>query len=113
MDNEYQKVALGLKIKSFRNDRNQTQEEFSGAIGLEQSNLSNIENGKTFPDITTLCSIIQKMNLEPNFLLDFLLENKEKYTSIDYEILEILTSLPLETKAHLKELLLTQKTNNS
>lgn len=42
MNNEQLKKDLGLKIKSIRNSKNYTQEQFCELIGLEQPNLSNI-----------------------------------------------------------------------
>ena len=47
MDLETAKKEFGLRVKSYRNSRNLTQEQFCSLTDLEQANLSNIENGKT------------------------------------------------------------------
>lgn len=44
------KYELGLRIKSYRKDKKLTQEDLTAIIGLEQSNLSNNETGKSFPE---------------------------------------------------------------
>lgn len=102
MDFSQNKLELGLRIKSYRNQNNLTQEEMSSIIGLEQSNLSNIETGKTFPDMTTLCQIINKANIEPNYLLDFLLREKPHFQSLDLEIVNLLINVPNESKIYFK-----------
>ena len=109
MDYENIKKELGLKIKSYRISKGLTQEQFCAIIELEQPNLSNIENGKTFPDIATLCAIIEKGSIEPNYLFSGLIKNKQNFTSIDIEIASILTELPISTKQKIKELLETIK----
>ncbi len=105
MDFSQNKLELGLRIKSYRNQNNLTQEEMSSIIGLEQSNLSNIETGKTFPDMTTLCQIINKANIEPNYLLDFLLREKPHFQSLDLEIVNLLINVPNESKIYFKQFL--------
>jgi len=96
------KKEIGLKIKSYRMDNKYTQEYFCSIIELEQPNLSNIETGKTLPDFKTICTIIEKTNIEPNFLFDFL-KKAEKYDSIDYQFLELFLNLPHEKKIKIKE----------
>lgn len=106
MNVEQTKLILGLKIKSFRVEQKYTQEDLSSILGLEQSNLSKIETGKSFPDITTLCTLINKTKVEPNYLLDFLREDNSKYTSLDFEILNHIINLPREAKENLKKFLI-------
>lgn len=74
-------------------------------LGMEQANLSKIENGKSFPDITTLCTIIEKTTVSADFLLGFLKKDYEKQTSIDEEIFNLIINLPDEVKVNLKNLL--------
>lgn len=105
MDYSKIKKELGLRIKSFRNEQNLTQEKFISIIELEQANLSNIENGKAAPKLETVCSIINKFNLEPNYLLDFLRNEHTAKNSLDFEIIELLISLPYEVKKHFRDFL--------
>lgn len=98
------KRELGLRIKSFRKLNNYTQESLGALIGLEPTNLSNIELGKSFPSIQTICALINKAKIEPNYLFGFL-TNNTTLKSIDYEIIESLLGFSLETKIHCKNLL--------
>lgn len=105
LNNEQLKKDLGLKIKSIRNSKNYTQEQFCELIGLEQPNLSNIENGKNFPDITTLFSIIKNAGVEPNFLFSFKSEDAAQASNLDYEILDMLINLSEESKIRVKNII--------
>lgn len=105
MNIEQTKKELGLRIKAYRTSKNFTQEQFCSIVNLEQPNLSNIENGKNFPDFNTLCAIIQKTDIEIDFLLGFLKADKTKYHSIDYEILDLLLNLPEESKIKIKNVI--------
>lgn len=64
------KNSLGRKIKQIRNSLNLTQESFCNEINLEISNLSNIENGKSYPSLQTLNKIITTFKIEPNELFN-------------------------------------------
>lgn len=95
------KEQLGNRIKTFRTKRGYTQEQFCEIINLDQSNLSNIENGKTFPDMITLYSIIKKAGIEPNYLLGYTDEDGIRYTQLDYEIIDLIVNLAKDTKLKL------------
>lgn len=98
------KLQLGYRIKTFRAKKGYTQEQFCNIINLDQSNLSNIENGKTFPDIVTLYSIIKKAGIEPNYLLGYTDEDGIKYTQLDYELFDLIVKLSKDTKVKLKNI---------
>ena len=87
MDIEQTKIELGLRIKSFRLKHKMTQEDFGEIINLNTSNISNIENGKTYPEFNTICSLIEKAGIEPNYLFEFLTSGTKNYTSLDIEIM--------------------------
>lgn len=103
MNSESIKREIGLRIKSYRVNNNLTQEQFCSIIDLEQPNLSNIETGKTFPDMTTLCAIFEKSDIEPNYLFNYNPSKKHSSTSIDLEIFNLLIDLPKDKKEKLKE----------
>lgn len=105
MNIEEIKIKLGSKIKAVRINKGYTQEQFCAKINLEQPNLSNIENGKTLPDILTLCAIIKNIEVEPNYLFDFLLKNNQIFENLDYEIIKIIQNLPLDAKENIKKVL--------
>ncbi len=95
---------LGSRIKTFRTKRGYTQEQFCEIINLDQSNLSNIENGKTFPDIVTLYSIITNAGIEPDYLFGYTDDDGVKFTPLDYEIFDLIVKLPKDTKMKLKNI---------
>ena len=84
------KKEIGLKIRTFRREKKLTQEQFSELVNIEQASLSNIENGKTYPTFSTVCNLIEKANIEPNYLFDFLYKNN---SVIKDEYCEIITLL--------------------
>lgn len=99
------KEQLGNRIKAFRTKKGYTQEQFCEIINLDQSNLSNIENGKTFPDMVTLYSIVNKAGIEPNYLLGYTDNDGIKYTPLDYEIIDLIVKLSKDTKVKLKNII--------
>lgn len=64
------KKLLGKRIKDLRKQRDITQEQLAEQIGIEKRNLSNIENGHTFPS-KFLHKIAQAFNLTLPELFDF------------------------------------------
>ncbi len=92
------KNIIGLIIKNARDSNKLTQEELSARININQSNLSNIENGKNFPSFETLCAIVEILNIEPNELLGFLKFKENKKTSLDIELFEYIRNLDNNTK---------------
>ncbi len=98
MDEQQINRQLGLRVKAFRKANNLTQDAFGAMIGLEPGNVSNIERGITFPSKTTLCAMIEKAHIEPNFLLGFLYNDTKPYSSIDFEIVEKIIDLPEKAK---------------
>lgn len=57
---------IGLKIKELRKDKKLTQIEFSSKIGIDNSQLSKIEQGKLMPTLSQLLEIssIFKVSLD-------------------------------------------------
>lgn len=103
------KTKLGLRIKAFRTEKNLTQEQLSEIIELKPSNMSNIENGKTSPGFSTLCKLISKADIEPNYLLGFLRKDNVPYDSTLLEIIKLVSEPTLEQQQSLKTFLSTLK----
>ena len=101
MDIDFLKKELGRRIKIFRCQNNLTQEGFCELVNIEQSNLSNIENGKAYPGFITLCNIIRYAQIDPNYLFGFLVKKSGKAKLIEDEIMESLLNIPDDTKKHL------------
>ncbi len=111
MDETKLKLLLGNNIKKLREQKGFTQEKFCNLAMLEQPSLSNIETGKTLPNLTTIISIIKTLKVSPNSLFDFL----DKYDEIDLKnendakIISYILNLPEKTKLAILEIL---KSNN-
>jgi transcriptional regulator with XRE-family HTH domain len=64
MDNVCQ--IFGQTIKSIREERGLSQEEFSNLIGLHRTYISPLENGKKNPSLTTIFRILDKLEIPVN-----------------------------------------------
>jgi transcriptional regulator with XRE-family HTH domain len=56
-------MNLGATIKSLRKQKGQTQEEFASKCGITQTYLSQIESNLKEPNLSTLKSISDQMNV--------------------------------------------------
>ena len=65
------KVLLGKKIKELRKSRGLTQEKLAELAGIEIPSLSNIENGKNYPNNETLEKIALALRIKPYQLFIF------------------------------------------
>ena len=61
--------ALGNRIRDYRKKMGFSQQELAYRIGMEKSNLSVIETGKSNPQILTIIKIACSLNLQPYELL--------------------------------------------
>ncbi len=90
------KLLIGKKIKEIRAKNKITQEAFSEMIGLETSSLSNIETGKSYPSMQTLINIIEKFNINPQYIFDYsYLDSAE---NIEQEMIDIIKNQPYDKK---------------
>lgn len=60
---------LGENIKNIRLYKKITQAELAETIGVDKSFISNIENGKTNPTLSTITSLAKALKVSPNELL--------------------------------------------
>ncbi len=102
--NEFRK-KLGQRIKIFRQSKKYSQEKLCEIIGLEQTNLSNIETGKSFPSYETLFNMFTKAKMDVNFLFGFIKSDNTYYDSIDYQIMEMMSKFSNDTKMRLKNIM--------
>ena len=58
------KFLLGKRIKELRKKQGLTQEKLAGAANIEIASLSNIENGKNYPNHDTLRKIAVALNVK-------------------------------------------------
>ena len=59
------KISFGKRIKYFRELKNFTQEYLAELANIEQSSLSNIERGRVYPSVETLCRLAFALDVQP------------------------------------------------
>lgn len=67
MDDEAKK--LGENLKEIRLEKGVTQTSVAKALGVDRSFVSNIENGKTNPTLSTITSIAKALGVSTKELL--------------------------------------------
>ena len=105
MDDIKCKKLIGLIVKNKRDELGLTQEELSAQLDIDQSNLSNIENGKNYPSFTTFCTLVETLNIEPNEFLSFLKFSNNSKEAIDIDIQEYIKPLSTKLKTNVLEIL--------
>jgi transcriptional regulator with XRE-family HTH domain len=60
---------LGENLKKIRTKKNITQTELAKTLGVDKSFVSNIENGKTNPTLSTITNLAQTLGMSTNELL--------------------------------------------
>lgn len=67
--------SFSNNLRNFRKARGLSQEKFAELVGIENSTLSKIECGKSYPNRSTLEKIIEVLNIQP-YMLYILNENE-------------------------------------
>lgn len=60
---------LGENLKKIRTKKSITQTELAETLGVDKSFVSNIENGKTNPTLSTITNLAQALGVSTNELL--------------------------------------------
>ena len=68
---------LGSNIRSWREARNLTQEEFAAKVGFSRSYITEIETGKRNISILNFLKIITSLDVDPKFINDLFVELKK------------------------------------
>ena len=66
-ENELRLDLLGHAIKQARKERNLTQEELGGLIGVKKAQISKIENCTTDARFTTILKVFEALGAKVNF----------------------------------------------
>ncbi|AJW62999.1 HTH-type transcriptional regulator ImmR [Elizabethkingia miricola] len=74
--------CIGLRIKELRKEKKLTQVEFSNEIGIDNSQLSKIEQGKIMPTLIQLMEIASKFNISLDWITGFSETSKKIITDI-------------------------------
>lgn len=70
-DKEALQLAIGKRIKMFREEKNISQQDIAGLCNIEKSNFSHLESGGTNPTLFTLKIIAENLGLTLSELVDF------------------------------------------
>ena len=63
-------MCLGSHLKKIREEKKMSQQEVADLIGISQKSLSNMESGKTIPNILLLSKIRDIYDIDINGLLE-------------------------------------------
>ena len=66
---DFNRLAIGKVIRRLREERELTQEVFSGLAGIARSHLSMIESGSMQPNFETIWRIANAFNIPPHELV--------------------------------------------
>lgn len=90
-------MQLGEVIRKYRKDKNMTQEEMAGRLGVTAPAVNKWENGNSFPDIMLLAPIARLLGISLDTLLSFREElTPEEITEIVREVSEKLKEQPYD-----------------
>ena len=102
------KSLLGLRIRELRKKNNFTQEQLAEKIGIEIPSLSNIENGKNYPNSETIEKIARGLDVQVFELFmvehlqetnaDKMLEELNILLKKDYKLLKTIYKIALNLK---------------
>ncbi len=103
------KILLGKRIRELRKKKNLTQEQLSERIGIEIPSLSNIENGKNYPNSETIDKIAQGLEVQifeiymfehlEEFDRDRMLVELNKVLENDFNLLKIIYRIAFNLKS--------------
>lgn len=97
---ENKEKILGLRIMQRRKQKNIKQSELAEIIGVSENQISNIENGKSFPRMQKFMKICEVLNCNPDYLLSGIIQN-----SVEENIIDMISSLSLEEQKTLWKLI--------
>ena len=90
-------MQLGKVIRTYRKNKNMTQEEMAGRLGVTAPAVNKWENGNSFPDITLLAPIARLLDISLNTLLSFHEElTEEEIRAVIYELDAMLKERPYD-----------------
>ncbi|MDX4057365.1 helix-turn-helix transcriptional regulator [Aliarcobacter skirrowii] len=75
---------IGEKIRFVRNNLNMNQKEFAKSLNVAQSTISRVENGDRQPEYDLLKNIIDKFNVNPNWIFFDKLPQIYSHDEIDF-----------------------------
>lgn len=90
-------MQLGKVIRTYRKNKNMTQEEIAGRLGVTAPAVNKWENGNSLPDITLLAPIARLLDISLNTLLSFQEDlTEEEIQAVIYELDAMLKERPYD-----------------
>lgn len=90
-------MQLGQVVRKYRKNKNMTQEEMAGRLGVTAPAVNKWENGASMPDITLLAPIARLLGITTDILLSFREElTAEEIKALVYEADSMLKEKPYE-----------------
>ena len=91
---ESEKKQLALRIKSLRESKGYTQEEFAEICGTSTRTISNIERGQSVPDLSTIFTLAKHLSVSLDELLKIAPHSKKTAArqQKEYEIINRIQS---------------------
>ena len=90
-------MQLGQVIRKYRKNKNMTQEEIAGRLGVTAPAVNKWENGASMPDIMLLAPIARLLGITTDILLSFREElTAEEIKALVYEANSMLKEKPYE-----------------
>ena len=100
MNENNKKTVLGSRIMQRRKQLNIKQSELAEIMDVSDNQISNIENGKSFPKLSNFILLCDVLDCSADYLLSGILKN-----SIDENIIDMITTLTNEEQKILWKLL--------
>lgn len=97
---EKKEKNLGLRIMQRRKAKGIKQSELAEIIGVSENQISNIENGKSFPKMQKFIRICEELDCTPDYLLMGIIKS-----TVEDDLIDLITSLSLEEKKILWKLI--------
>lgn len=92
--------VLGSRIMQRRKQMKKKQSELAEIIGISENQLSNIENGKSFPRLQKFIEICEALDCNADYLLSGVIKK-----SVDRNIIDMIASLSIEEQKAIWKLL--------
>ena len=100
MNENNKKTILGSRIMQRRKQLNIKQSELAEIMDVSDNQISNIENGKSFPKLNNFILLCDVLDCSADYLLSGILKS-----SIDENIIDMITTLTIEEQKTLWKLL--------
>lgn len=93
-------IVIGSRITQRRKQKHILQSDLAEAIGVTNNQISNIENGHSYPKLKNLISICEVLDCNADYLLSGIIKKE-----VDANIIDMIASLTLEEQITLWKLL--------